>query len=445
MTPIFIINLNTGIAKIIGIGREVRGQRKDGSVFPMDLAVGELRATDKQREFVGTVRDISVRRQLEDQLRQTQKIEAVGQLTGGIAHDFNNLLGVIIGNLDRVLEHVDEESETGKMVHSALNGALHGAELTHRLLAFARQQQLEPRGFSINEMLPDITAILKRTLGESIAIRISPSEDLWPAFADPSQVQDAILNLAINARDAMPEGGTLTIETANVQFDEAYCRQNPEAKPGDYAMLAISDTGMGMSSEVIARAFEPFFTTKPLGQGTGLGLSMIYGFARQSGGHLKLYSEVGLGTTVKLYLPRADAGKVGSKSVTAKQQASPRGSEVILVAEDNADLRQMAAVQLSSLGYRVLEAQNGEEALAILADQVEVDLLFSDIVMSGKLTGHGLAHQARKYRPGLKVLLTTGYAEKASTGGNEAREYVLPKPYRKRELALKVRAILDQN
>jgi CheY-like chemotaxis protein len=294
-------------------------------------------------------------------------------------------------------------------------------------------------------MLPDITSIVKRTLGESIAIRISPSEDLWLAFADSSQVQDAILNLAINARDAMPEGGTLTIETANVQLDELYCKQNPEAKPGDYAMLAISDTGMGMSSEVIARAFEPFFTTKPLGQGTGLGLSMIYGFARQSGGHLKLYSEVGLGTTVKLYLPRADAGKVASKSAAAKEQASPRGSEVILVAEDNADLRLMAVAQLSSLGYHVLEAQNGEEALAILEGQSQVDLLFSDIVMSGKLTGDSLARQARKYRPNLKVLLTTGYAEKASTGGNGDGEHVLPKPYRKREMALKIRYILDQS
>jgi PAS domain S-box-containing protein len=436
--------LRTGIAKIIGIGREVRGLRKNGSIFPMDLAVGELPSKDNRREFVGTVRDISARRQLEDQLRQAQKMEAVGQLTGGIAHDFNNLLGVVIGNLDVVLEHLDSKSENGKMIRRALDGALHGAELTHRLLAFARQQELEPKAFSINDLLSDIISILKRTLGDSIAVQVAVSKDLWPAFADPSQVQDAIMNLAINARDAMPHGGTLTIETANIQLDEEYTRKNPDAKPGDYAMLAVTDTGTGMPREVMERALEPFFTTKPVGQGTGLGLSMVYGFVRQSGGHLKIYSEVGHGTTVKLYLPWAKEGKASSGSAINEQQEPPRGSEAILVAEDNADLREVAIVQLSSLGYRVLEAKNGEAALAIIKGSDPIDLLFSDIVMSGKLTGHDLMREAKICRPDLEVLLTTGYAENATIADNDAKTHLLRKPYRRRDLALKVRAILDQ-
>jgi len=436
--------LRTGVAKIIGIGREVRGLRKDGTAFPMDLAVGELPAVGGQREFVGTVRDISERRHLEHQLRQSQKMESIGQLTGGIAHDFNNLLGVVVGNLDILLEGVKGESDQGKLIGRALNSALHGAELTHRLLAFARQQQLEPKAFSINGMLPDVIAILRRTLGESIEVKVAADEDLWPAYADPSQVQDAIINLAINARDAMPDGGVLTIETANIHLDADYATDSPEAKPGDYAMLAVTDTGVGMPPEVAGHAMEPFFTTKPVGKGTGLGLSSIYGFARQSGGHLKIYSEVGHGTTVKLYLPRAKAGIATSDSMASEQQELPRGDEVILVAEDNTDLREMAVAHLSSLGYRVVEAKDGEAALATIMGSDPIDLLFSDIVMSGKLTGHDLFREAQKYRPGLAVLLTTGYAEKATSNGNEGERHVLRKPYRKRDLAFKVRSILDQ-
>jgi PAS domain S-box-containing protein len=436
--------LRTGIARVIGIGREAKGLRKDGTIFPIDLAIGELPSADGQREFVGTIRDISERRRLEDQLRQAQKIEAVGQLTGGIAHDFNNLLGVVIGNLDAVLERVGTESESGKMVSRALNGALHGAELTHRLLAFARQQQLEPRGFSINDMLPDIISIVKRTLGESIAVRVLAIADLWPAFADPSQVQDAILNLAINARDAMPEGGTLTIQTANVHLDEVYCRDNPEARPGDFAMLAITDTGLGMPAYVAERAMEPFFTTKPAGQGTGLGLSMVYGFARQSGGHLKIYSEVGHGTTIKVYLPRAKADGPLAEPSQKDPRGLARGNEIILVAEDNADLRKVAVIQLTDLGYSVREVADGEAALAILKGSERIDLLFSDIIMSGRLTGHVLAREARKCRPDLKVLLTTEYTEVSVTPENEPELPLLRKPYRKRDLALRLRAILDQ-
>jgi PAS domain S-box-containing protein len=437
--------LRTGVAKIIGIGREVQGRRKDGTLFPMDLAVGELPPLDGKREFVGTVRDISERRKLEDQLRQSQKMEAVGQLTGGIAHDFNNLLGVVVGNLDAVLEKLDERSEQAQLIGRALSGAMHGAELTHRLLAFSRQQPLEPTAFAINDLLPDLSAILKRTLGEGIAVHVETGIDLWPAFADPSQVQDAIVNLAINARDAMPDGGTLTIETANIHLDEDYVRANPGATPGDYAMLAVTDTGTGMSAEVAERAVEPFFTTKPVGKGTGLGLSMIYGFARQSGGHLKIYSEVGHGTAVKLYLPRAKVATAPEQRPAEVTEQIPGGTETILLAEDNAELRHMAVYQLEKLGYRVLAAQNGEAALAVLRGAEPIDLLFSDIVMTGKLTGTDLVSEARKLRPNIRILLTTGYAEKAVSNSNQGAWHLLRKPYRKRDLALKVRGILDQD
>ena len=256
-------------------------------------------------------------------------------------------------------------------------------------------------------------------------------------------MQDALVNLAINARDAMPNGGMLTIETDNVYLDEHYASRNAEVKPGDYAMLAVTDTGTGMSSEVVERAFEPFFTTKPAGQGTGLGLSMIYGFAKQSGGHLKIYSEVGHGTTVKLYLPRAQGDAAVAGPTHIERLELPRGTETVLIAEDNDDLRQMAGEQLSNLGYGVIEAKNGEAALVILKGSDPIDLVFTDVIMSGQITGHDLAREARGYRPGIQVLLTTGYAEKAVTNENGSAHF-LRKPYRRRDLALKVRAILDQ-
>ena len=369
-------------------------------------------------------------------------MEAVGQLTGGIAHDFNNLLGVVIGNLDFVLEDIDPQSKDGQAITRALNGALHGADLTRRLLAFAREQPLEPRDFALNDMLPDVVAVLKRTLGASITINLAPSGDLWPAYADPSHVQDAVLNLAINARDAMPEGGVLTIETANIILDEDYARENVEVKPGDYAMLAVTDTGTGIPPEIMKRVLEPFFTTKPVGKGTGLGLSMIYGFAKQSGGHLKIYSELGHGTTVKLYLPRGSSSGVEEEKPAAAPAKTRGGHEIILIAEDNTELRLTAVKQLTKLGYRVLEAANGEAALALLRKTKDIDLLFSDIVMTGRMTGRDLAREASALQPALKILLTTGYAEKAAAGQDETWP-ILRKPYRRQELALRLRSILD--
>jgi len=434
--------LRTGQAKIIGIGREVAGRRKDGSSVFLHLSVGEFRLRDGSRHFSGILRDISEARRMAHQLQQVQKLEAIGQLTGGIAHDFNNLLGVVIGNLDFVLEDLDPQSKDGQAVSRALNGALHGADLTRRLLAFAREQPLEPKVFALNDMLPDVVAVLKRTLGASITINLAPHPDLWPAYADASQVQDAVLNLAINARDAMPEGGVLTIETGNITLDEEYARENVEVKPGDYAMLAVSDTGTGIPPDIMKRVLEPFFTTKPVGKGTGLGLSMIYGFAKQSGGHLKIYSEMGHGTTVKLYLPRGRGKGPGEEKSAITPGKARGGDETILIAEDNAELLHAAAKQLAKLGYRILEAANGEAALAILQQRKGIDLLFSDIVMTGRMTGRDLAREARKLRPNLKILLTTGYAEKAAAGSGDDWP-ILRKPYRRQELALRLRSVLD--
>jgi PAS domain S-box-containing protein len=386
-------------------------------------------------------RDITDRRRLEDQLRHAQKLEAIGQLTGGIAHDFNNLLSVVIGNLDSVLEDPDANTKHSEMIRRALDGALHGAELTHRLLGFARRLPLEPKVLAINGMLPDVVTLLKRTLGEAISVELKTSPDLWPALADASQLQDALLNLAINARDAMPQGGRLTIETANAQFDEEDSAQNPDVRPGPYAMLAVTDTGSGMAPEVLKHVMEPFFTTKPVGKGTGLGLSMIYGFAQQSGGHLKIYSEMGRGTTVRLYLPKASAA--ADRPAKQSEKSLPRGKETILVVEDNPALRKTAIIQLSELGYQIVEAASGEEAVSVLRGNGPIDLVFSDIVMTGKLTGADVAREAERLRPSLRVLLSTGYAERSGEIG-ERHWPVLNKPYRKRELATKVREILDE-
>jgi len=418
--------------------------RKDGTAVEVSLALFPI-VNDKGATvgISSTAHDITRRKQLEDQLRQAQKMEAIGQLTGGIAHDFNNMLGIVIGNLDGLLEHFDDGSPQVHALNQALKGALHAAELTNRLLAFARKQPLEPQVIAINDMLPDVISILRRTLGDSISVQVATSDDLWPAFADPAQVQDALVNLAINARDAMPNGGVLTIETGNVHLDEHYASQNPGVEAGDYAMLGVTDTGMGMPPAVVDRALEPFFTTKPVGQGTGLGLSMIYGFAKQSGGHLKIYSEVGRGTTVKLYLPRAPSAVIAVDPISRGHQELPRGTETVLIAEDNEDLRLMVSEQLSSLGYRVIEAKDGEAALPILMGSDPIDLLFTDVVMTGHITGLELARRARRHRPGLQVLFTTGYAETATLNGISGAQF-LRKPYRKRDLAPKIRSILDQ-
>jgi PAS domain S-box-containing protein len=401
-------------------------------------------ADGRHQYVLGIVRDITEQKSLENQLRQVQRMDAVGRLTGGIAHDFNNLLGIIIGNADLLREQAPDGSESAEMADEVLGAAAQGAELVRRLLAFARKQRLDPVVLDLNERLPAATGLLRRTLGESIRLEVHPAADLWPALIDPTQVDDALVNLAINARDAMPEGGSLTIETANVVLDEDYAAHHVEVSPGEYVMLAVSDSGAGMSSDVIARAFEPFFTTKPEGKGTGLGLSQVYGWVKQSGGHIKVYSELGHGTTIKLYLPRAEAASDSVPAAPVAAAAALRGRETIFVVEDNPNVRSTVLRQLKDLGYATIEAGDGASAVAMARNGAEFDLLLTDVVMPGGLTGYDVADQLGTLRPDLKVLFTSGYTELAAGNGHAPRTGpLLSKPYRKQDLGRAVRAVLD--
>jgi len=403
---------------------------------------------DKSGNYYGriwTFHDITEQRQLESNFRQAQKMEAIGQLTGGIAHDFNNLLTVIMGCSEVLGEEVKENPRLGKMAEMMLGAAQRGAELTHRMLAFARRQTLEPRAVNVNDLLMDMETFLRRTLSADVALDVIQGCVDCEATVDPTQLESAILNLCVNARDAMPGGGTLTIETCNSVLDANYAAQNPEVVPGDYLLVAVSDTGTGITAENLGRVFDPFFTTKGVGKGTGLGLSMVYGFVKQSKGHIKIYSEPGHGTSVKIYLPRAD-----QKSEPSQQSPAPigelRGSETILLADDNAHVREFAKTQLEYLGYRVFEAGNGTDALQVLRDEAKIDLLFTDVVMPGGMNGRELATEACKLAPGLKVLFTSGYAENAIAhqGLLDKDVLLLNKPYTRLELAGKIRSVLDK-
>jgi signal transduction histidine kinase len=394
-------------------------------------------------EIVAFCQDVTDRRSLEERQLQSQKMEALGQLTGGIAHDFNNLLTVLMGGADLLAERLKADPALRHQAEGMVAAAQKGADLTRRLLAFARRQPLAPQPFDANRLIAGMDSLLRRSLGEQVEIEIVRGAGLWSALADPSQLETAILNLAINARDAMPSGGRLTIETANAHIDQAYAALHPDVAPGQYVMIAVADTGTGMAPEVAARAFEPFFTTKPVDKGTGLGLSMVYGFVKQSGGHVKIYSEPGTGTTVKLYLPRA-AGD-GAAAVPAAKTETPRGSERVLVVEDDADVRAYAERQLTELGYAVTAVGSGPAALALLRREPAFDLLFTDIVMPGGMNGRELAQAVTREWPRLKVLYTSGYAENSVIhhGHLEPGVVLLPKPYRRAELAAKVRAVLD--
>jgi nitrogen-specific signal transduction histidine kinase len=392
-------------------------------------------------QILAIVRDVTDAKAREEQVRQLLRMDAVGRLTGGIAHDFNNLLAIIHGNSELIRARLKDGSDSADMADDVIGASARGAELVRRLLAFARMQHLEPEAIDLNARLPDILSLLERTLGENVNVRTKPARDLWPATVDPTQVDDAIVNLAINARDAMPDGGTLTIETQNVILDEDYAAHHVEVVPGDYVMLAVSDTGTGMPPDVIARAFEPFFTTKPEGQGTGLGLSQVFGWVKQSGGHIKIYSELGHGTTIKLYLPRAE-----TETAAAEQPVdvrTPTGTETILVVEDNAKVRKTVIRQLHDLGYRTIEADGGGAALDLMRRGTSFDLLLTDVVMPGGITGYQLAEQARAERPGLKVLFTSGYTELAAASEADLGHQLLSKPYRKQDLGHAVRAVLD--
>ena len=399
--------------------------------------------TGRPLRVLAVVQDVTQRKETEIELRHAHRLEAMGQLTGGVAHDFNNLLGAILGNTEFLLDLLVDQPEARDLATEVLDCALSGAALTQRLLAFARRQPLQPAVIDLNEYLPVHVSLLQRTLGETVTVEVTPAQKLWRILADPSQIVDVLLNLAINARDAMPHGGKLTIETKNAVLDATYCAHHSDATPGEYVVLSVSDTGIGMTADVMARAMEPFFTTKPPGKGSGLGLSSIYGFAQQSGGHLRIDSEPGSGTTVRLYLPRtmADRTKVGERKVLVPPL--PRGRESILVVDDNDNMRATAARNLAALGYRVRLASDGPAALAILHADERFDLLFTDLVMPNGLSGYQLAEAARALQPGLPVLFTTGFAPNDAGDASVVDTRALRKPYRRRDLAERVRAMLD--
>lgn len=435
--------LQIGVASafllICGVGLLIARFTRE-SFAALTTARDRLIASNKE-----LVEQVTRREAAENQLRQAQKMEALGQLTGGIAHDFNNMLGVIMGAHDLAARHIQRgDFSIQRFLSAATTAAERAAALTQRLLAFARQQPLSPQRIDANKMIVNMSDLLHSTLGEQIQIETVAAAGLWTVHADSQQLENAVINIAINGRDAMPEGGKLTIETANAYLDEAYCRQNPEVQPGQFAMIAISDTGVGMPPEVAARAFDPFFTTKAAGKGTGLGLSQVYGFVKQSQGHIKVYSESGAGTSVKIYLPR----HIGDAQELKRQLAEPvrtgERSEIILVVEDDSLMRRLAADALHELGYTVFEADSAADALATLDRVADVKLLFTDVVMPD-INGKRLADEAVRRRPGLKVLFTTGYTANAVVHGGVLDQDVnfIVKPFTLDQIAAKVRAVLD--
>jgi len=391
--------------------------------------------------LIGTLQDVTERRMTEQKLMRAQKMELIGQLSGGMAHDFNNVLGVIIGNLDLLGRRTKADPIGEELRSEASHAALRGADLTRRLLAFARRQPLRPETTSVNELIDGLARLLRRMLGENVALTLHPAAGLWPVVVDPAQLEATLTNLATNARDAMPKGGRLDIVTRNVSIDASYAAQHADAAQGDYVLIEVSDTGTGIPQELLGQIFEPFFTTKETGKGSGLGLSMVYGFIKQSGGHVSVYSEPGLGTTFRLYLPR-DA-TVGIAPTERPAAAVGGGSESILVVEDNAQLRRATVEGLKLLGYRVLEAEDGEAALGALKSDPDINLLFSDVVMPGGVDGTELADRAQRLRPGLRLLLTSGFPDMRGSSRPMAGYRLLNKPYRHDELARAVREALD--
>jgi PAS domain S-box-containing protein len=431
--------------------------RKDGSRFRAFVVIDAIRDEDGQIiGFAKVTRDVSERfeaqralKEMQEQLAFSQKMEAVGQLSGGIAHDFNNLLMIVIGNLETIQRHSlkpPTDAALLRAVKNAMRGAQRAAALTSRLLAFSRRQALDPKPLDVNRFINGLVDFLQRTLGEAIQVEAVGAAGLWQVEVDTNQLESAIVNLAINARDAMPQGGKLTIEATNIYADDQYCRINPELTPGPYVLICVSDTGVGMTPEILSHAFEPFFTTKELGHGTGLGLSQVYGFVKQSGGHIKIYSEVDHGTTVRIYLPRLTGTPPSEEEELGDPVPGGERSETILLVEDDVDLRDYLADVLQNLDYRVIATANPAAALAVLADPGRrIDLLLTDIVMP-EMNGRELARQAQSSRPSLKVLYMTGYSRNAVVHQGRLDKDVdfLQKPVSQGQLATRVRLALDR-
>lgn len=446
-TPASLIGSPVGIPLVLGDTTEITIHRPGSGHVDTEIRVVDTRWGNAPARLL-TVRDISARKMLEEQLRHTTKMEAVGRLTAGIAHDFNNLLTVVLGNLELAQRRATHES-LPRMLENAMSGARRAALLTERLLAFARKKPLEPKALDINGMVSGMSDLLRRTLGETISVKTKLADDLRTVEVDPTELEAAILNLAVNARDAMPSGGDLVIETANAELDAGYAAIDPEVRPGLYVLISVSDTGVGMTPDVLSQVFEPFFTTKPDGHGTGLGLSQVYGFVKQSGGHVKLYSEPKLGTTVKIYLPKM------VDVVSALQEPDPAGStelpgardgETILVVEDDNDVRNYTVTSLRELGYAVVEAADAVSAMQIIERECDIDLLLTDLGLPGGIDGKTLADRAGQARENLRILITTAYAGKALVheGRLDRGVELLTKPFTLSALACRVREILDR-
>jgi PAS domain S-box-containing protein len=429
-------------------------QRKDGARFWASVVIDPIR--NDAGEVIGfakVTRDLTERREAELELQrsqealfQSQKMEAVGQLTGGLAHDFNNLLTGITGSLDMMRTRLAQGrvNELDRYITAAQGAASRAAALTHRLLAFSRRQTLEPRIVDANKLVSGMEELIRRTIGPSMTLETVLSAGLWPCYCDPNQLENALLNLCINGRDAMPGGGHLTIETANIWVDETGARQR-DMPEGQYVALCVTDTGTGMSPEVVSRAFDPFYTTKPPGKGTGLGLSMIYGFAKQSGGQVRIYSEVGRGTTVKIYLPRRHGVALEELEVEPPLTAARAEGETVLVVDDEPTVRMLVGDTLAELGYQSIEAADAQTALKLLESDVAIDLLITDVGLPGEMDGKQMVDAARTKRPSLKVLFITGYAENAaiSNGHLDPGMHVLSKPFPMDKLAFRIRSIIE--
>jgi PAS domain S-box-containing protein len=439
--------LATGESRIIGVHRIVTGQRKDGSIFPMEISIGEA-TVDGRAIFTSFIRDLTSRQRMEAELRQAQKMEAVGQLTGGLAHDFNNLLTVIIGNLEMLEPRLTEQKQR-LLLDEARAAADNGATLTRQLLAFGRRQPLNPQPMDIGPLVTGFSELMRRSLGESIELLTVITGASHRVLVDAPQFQNALLNLALNARDAMPQGGRLAIEISRVRVDDdrEFGRIDSKVPSGEYVLIVVRDTGNGMTADVQMRAVEPFFTTKQSGSGTGLGLAMVYGFVKQSGGYLQIQSEVGKGTIVRLFLPAMSAALASDAVEAASTTDRPAraSGECILVVEDDSRVRRVSVARLESAGYTVLEAASSAEALALFATHPEIRLVFTDVVMPGGMSGDELAREIRSRRPGAVILFTSGYAEPAVASREQAiAPNWLSKPYTARDLIATVRNLLGQ-